>query len=287
MNDKIQSPHRGHSEVREFHSQSSGIFFTYKKPLYSVRSQFQKIEVVENDYFGKVLLLDGLVQTTEKDEFFYHEMLVHPPFVVHPSPKQVLIIGGGDGGGLKEVLRHPVQEVDFVEIDPVVIDVSKKHFPWLTPCLNDKRVNLFVMDGREYIRKKAKKFDIVIVDSSDPVGPSLSLHQKDFFRDLRACLGPQGIVVAQVGSPFFHLEAIAKKYQDLKDVFEVLSFYTAPVPTYPGGCWCYAFLSKKMDPMDVKRKPPSGLKYFDLDIYEAAFLLPPFIKDRLKQESMT
>lgn len=287
MSAKIQSRSKGRSEVREYHSKSSGIFFTYKKPLYSVRSQFQKIEVVENDYFGKVLLLDGLVQTSEKDEFFYHEMLVHPPFVVHPSPKQVLIIGGGDGGGLKEVLRHPVKEVYFVEIDPQVIEVSKRYFPWLTTCLKDERVNLSVMNGREFIRQEAEKFDVVIIDSSEPVGPSLSLHQEAFYRDLKECLNSQGIVVAQVGSPFYHLETVVQEYAMLKDIFNFVCVYLAPVPTYPGGCWCYVFLSEKIDPLAIKRNPPSGLKYFDLDIYKAAFCLPPFIKDRLMQNQRT
>ncbi len=287
MNDKIQSRSKGRSEVREYHTLSSGLFFLYKKPLYSLQSRFQKIEVVENDYFGKILLLDGLVQTTEKDEFFYHEMLVHPPFMVHPLPRRVLIIGGGDGGGLKEVLRYPVEEVHFVEIDPKVIEVSKKYFPWLTPCLKDERVNLSIMDGKKFIRKKTKKFDVVIIDSSDSVGPSVSLHQEAFYRDLKECLDPQGIVIAQVGSPFYHLETVAQEYAMFKDIFNTASVYLAPVPTYPGGCWCYAFLSERMDPLDVKRKPPSGLKYFDLDVYRAAFRLPPYIKDRLKQESMT
>jgi len=286
MSDKIQSRSKGTSEIREYHSKSSGFFFESQRTLYSAESDFQKIEVIENEYFGKILLLDGLVQTTEKDEFFYHEMLVHPPFVVHPSPERVLLIGGGDGGGLKEVLRYSVKKVYFVEIDPQVIEVSKSYFPWLTTCLKDERVNLSVMDGREFIRKKAKKFDVVIIDSSEPVGPSLSLHQEAFYRDLKECLDSQGIVVAQVGSPFYHLEAVAQEYATLKDIFNFVCLYLATVPTYPGGCWCYVFLSDRMDPMDVKRNPPSGLKYFDLDVYRAAFRLPPFIKDRLKQQSM-
>ncbi len=207
--------------------------------------------------------------------------------MVHPSPHRVLIIGGGDGGGLKEVLRYPVKEVDFVEIDPQVIEVSKRYFPWLIPCLKDDRVNLSVINGREFIRKKPKRFDVVIIDSSDPADPSLTLHQEAFYRDLKGCLSAQGIVVAQVGSPFYHLETVVQEYAMLKDIFNVVSLYLAPVPTYPGGCWCYAFLSEEMDPMEVKRNPPSGLRYFDLDVYRAAFRLPPFIKDCLKKESMT
>jgi len=287
MNDKIQSRRKGRLEVKEFHSKSSGVFFKVQKILYDARSQFQRIEVIENDHFGKVLLLDGLVQTTEKDEFFYHEMLVHPAFVVHPSAKNVLIIGGGDGGSLKEVLRYPVHAVDLVEIDPLVIDVSKEHFPWLNPCLKDGRVNLFILDGGEYIQNVDKKFDVIIVDSSEPVGPSLSLHQEIFYRGLKDRLSPQGIVLAQVGSPFYQLGAIATTYDTTKNIFNFARFYLAPVPTYPGGSWCFVYLSGIMDPLVIKKNPPPGLKYFDLDIHKAAFCLPPFIEDRLKKESST
>ncbi len=287
MNDKNQTSSKGCPEVREYHSRSTGIFFKSQKILYSAHSDFQKIEVIENEYFGKILLLDDLVQTTEKDEFFYHEMLVHPAFVVHPSPRRILIIGGGDGGGLKEVLRYPIEEVTLVEIDPLVIEASKKFLPWLSSCSRDERVELIIRDGREFIQKEDHKFDIVIVDSSDPVGPSLRLHHEGFYRELKDCLGPQGIVVAQVGSPFYQLEAIATKYASFKEIFDFARFYLAPVPTYPGGSWCYVFLSETMDPLATKRNPPPGLKYFDLDIYKGAFHLPRFFKDRLNQQAMT
>jgi len=267
------------SEEREYHSPSSGIFFKLKRLLYRDKSDYQKIEVIENEYFGRVLLLDDLVQTSERDEFFYHEMLVHPAFVSHPSPQNILVIGGGDGGALKEILRYPIEHACLVEIDQQVIDVSKEYFPWLLPSLEDGRTELIIADGSEFIEKIDKKFDIVFIDSSDPTGPSTSLHEKGFYENLKRCLNLEGIVVLQAGSPFYHLESIKKKDAFLKKLFKNVCFYTSPVPTYPGGSWCFVFLSDEVEPLKIKRDPPRGLKYFNLDIHQAAFSLPNFMKD--------
>lgn len=278
MSIKEKSSKGNPTETREYHTSACGIFFEKKELLYSKDSDYQKIEVIENAHFGKILLLDGLVQTTEKDEFFYHEMLIHPAFVTHPSPRDILVIGGGDGGGLKEILLYPVEHVYLVEIDPQVIEVSKKYFSWLSPSLKDKRLELHIRDGWEFLKQTNKKFDIVFVDSSDPVGPSLPLHEKDFYKDLKTCLRPEGVVVTQFGSPFYQLDSIKKKYIFLKELFEMVCLYFAPVPTYPGGSWCFAFFSDIIDPLAVKRNPRPGLKYFTLEIHKAAFALPAFIR---------
>ena len=187
-------------EAREYHSSSSGLFFDVKKRLYSQVSSFQKIEVFENETYGKILFLDGLVQTTEKDEYFYHEMLVHPAFLCHSSPHNCLVIGGGDGGSLKEILRYPVQRVELVEIDPQVIEACRKYFPWLEETLKDQRVELVLADGNEYIANKDGKYDVILIDSSEPVGPSSVLFEKKFYMKLKGCLNQNGIIVAQVGS---------------------------------------------------------------------------------------
>ncbi len=267
------------SEEREYHSPSSGIFFKLKRLLYRDKSDYQKIEIIENEYFGRVLLLDDLVQTSERDEFFYHEMLVHPAFISHPSPQSILVIGGGDGGALKEILRYTIEHACLVEIDHQVIDVSKEYFPWLLPSLENERTELIIADGIEFVDKTDKKFDIVFVDSSDPIGPSVSLHEKDFYENLKKCLNLEGIVVLQAGSPFYHLNSIKKKDAFLKKLFKNVCFYTSPVPTYPGGSWCFVFLSDEVQPVKIKRDPPRGLKYFNLDIHQAAFSLPNFLKD--------
>lgn len=268
----------GSSEFREYHTPTSGLFFRTGRVLCSRSSAFQKIEAFNHDFFGTVLFLDGLVQTTEKDEFYYHEMLVHPALACHPAPERVLIIGGGDGGALKQVLLHPVKHVTLVEIDPQVIEVSREYFPWLKACLKDKRAELVVADGNEFMAQSQRLFDIILVDSSDPVGPSAVLHQKGFFRHLKKRLNPGGVAACQSGSLLLHAPTFRAKSKFLKDIFRVARFYTGPVPTYPGGIWVYNFLSDAVDPLDIKRKPAAGLGYYNADVHRAAFSLPNNLK---------
>ena len=269
-------------EIREYHTSSTGLFFTVDSFLYSKQSSFQKIEVFANESFGKILLLDGLVQTTENDEFFYHEMLVHPACTTHPSPQNILVIGGGDGGALKEILRYPVETVCHVEIDAQVIEVGKKFFPWLSPCLKDKRVDLVIADGLEFLKETERTFDIIFVDSSEAVGPSVSLHRQDFYETAKKHLnGEEAVVVAQVGSPLYHLEFIKQCSATFKEIFKAVQFYVGPAPSYPGGSWCYAFLSDNVDPLVLKRDPLPGLKCYNRDIHQAAFTLPPYLKDNI------
>ncbi|MGB7294733.1 MAG: polyamine aminopropyltransferase [Candidatus Aminicenantales bacterium] len=268
-------------EIREFHTPSSGIFFRARRRLVSERTPFQKMEVYETDSFGRVLLLDGLVQTTEKDEFFYHEMLVHPAMMSHPRPENVLIIGGGDGGALREVLRYPVKSAVLVEIDARVIEVCRKWFPGLAASFVDPRAEVAVEDGNCYIRETDRRFDVIVVDSSDPVGPSAILHQKTFFAALKTCLRPGGIIAAQAGSPLFHLDHLRGKRRFLKGRFKRALYYLGPAPTYPGGLWCYTFLSDRIDPLQTRRRrPPKKLKYYNPDIHRAAFALPEFLRER-------
>ena len=271
------------TEAREFQTETSGLFFKIKKLLKSGVSEYQRIEVFENQDWGNILLLDGLVQTTERDEFFYHEMLVHPAFVVHSDPKSVLIIGGGDGGVLREVLRYPVKKAVLVEIDDQVIQAAKANFSWLNPALEDPRSDLIVKDGRLFVERTGDKFDVVIIDSSEPIGPSSTLHEKGFFELIKSRMNPGGIVMSQVASPFFQMDQIERKYVFFKELFSNARFYLGTVPTYPGGSWCYIFLSDDVEPLDIKREPVSGLKVFNLDLYRAAFALPSYMRDRLSQ----
>ena len=269
-------------EKREFHSRSNGIFFEIKRSLFLKKSRYQEIEVIENPYFGRMLFLDGLVQTTEKDEFFYHEMLIHPAMVAHPNPQLILIIGGGDGGALKETLRYPIELARMVEIDPDVLAVAKQYFPWLSPCMKDTRTEVITAEGREYLETTQDKYDIVFVDSSEPVGPSVTLHERSFFELVKDRLTPSGIVCAQMGAPFFQTESLKRAKNDLKGVFEIVRFYLAPVPTYPGGNWCYVYLSDEVDPFALRREPPPDLKLYNQDIHKAAYALPNYLQKILK-----
>lgn len=270
-------------EAREYQTTSSGLFFKAKKVLFEKKSAFQKIEIIENDFYGRVLFLDGLVQTTEKDEFFYHEMLVHPALACLPRPEKVLIIGGGDGGALREVLKHPVRKAWLVEIDQEVIRACERYFPWLEAALSDPRAELAIADGFDFIQKTSERFEAIIVDSSDPVGPSAILHARDFYSKLKKVLKPGGVIVAQAGSQLLHLKEHGQKARFLKKMFRYSSFYSAPVPTYPVGTWCYTFLSDRVDPMKVKKlRVPGGLKYFNEEIFRAGFAQPTFFQQALR-----
>jgi spermidine synthase len=270
------------TEAREYQTPVSGIFFTVKEVLYEGRSKFQRIEIIRNKDYGRVLLLDGLVHTTERDEFYYHEMLVHPAMTSHPRPAKVLIIGGGDGGALREVLKHPVRKAWLVEIDGKVIETCREHFPWLKAAFRDPRAELVVEDGNVFIDKVRETFDVILVDSSDPVGPSTVLHQEAFYRKLKSKLNPGGIIASQAGSLMLHLDSHARKAAFLKKIFRHSPLYLGPVPTYPVGMWCYNFLSDKVDPDKVRTLYiPDGLKFFNREIYRAAFALPNFLAERL------
>lgn len=268
------------TEIREFHSSGSGIFFRAKRRLVSEKTPFQKMEIYDTESHGRVLLLDGLVQTTEKDEFFYHEMLVHPAMMAHPRPQHVLIIGGGDGGALREVLRHRVRSAVLVEIDARVIEVCQRYFPGLALSFGDRRAEIVIGDGNRFIRETDRRFDVILVDSSDPIGPSAVLHKRNFYAALKRCLRPGGIIGAQAGAPLFHLAHLRKKRVFLKKLFAFGLYYVGPVPTYPGGLWCYAFLSDRVDPLEwPRRNIPKKLRYYNADIHRAAFALPEFLRD--------
>jgi spermidine synthase len=269
------------TEIREYHTPANGIFFKVKRRFYSEKSPYQKIEIFDDGFFGRVLMLDGLVQTTTGDEFFYHEMLVHPAMTCHPRPRDVLIIGGGDGGALRAVLRYPVKSATLVEIDGRVVEACRKYFPWLSQALRDRRARLEIADGSRYIRESGRRFDVVLVDSSDPVGPSAVLHQRRFYARLKDCLRPNGIVAAQAGSPLYHLDHLKRKRAFLGRLFRFALYYLGPAPTYPGGLWCYAFLSDGVDPLKARKNPPgTGLRYYNRDIHRAAFALPRFLQKK-------
>lgn len=279
---KNQALDRVRREAREYQTRHSGIFFKARKVLLEKKSKFQRIEIIDNPFYGKVLFLDGLVQTTEKDEFFYHEMLVHPALACHPRPEKVMIIGGGDGGALREVLKHPVKKAWLVEIDQEVIRACQQHFPWLDAALSDPRAELAIADGFDFIQQTRDRFDVIIIDSSDPVGPSAILHARDFYLKLKRVLKSDGIIAAQAGSQLLHLDEHAQKFKFLKRMFKNAFFYFGPVPTYPVGTWCYNFLSEKVNPLKVNNlRIPPGLKYYNEEIHTAAFARPQFFLEKV------
>ena len=264
----------GPTEFRE-HDPFAPIVYSYPGVtlLHQERTPFQEISVLEHPRFGKVLTLDGVVQLTEWDEFFYHEMLVHPAMHAHPEPKEVLIIGGGDGGSLREVLKHSgVLRVTMAEIDERVVEVSKQFFPSLNVGFPDPRANVVHTDGVKLAEGAAPIYDVVIVDSTDPVGPAEALFTSSFYQAAYQALKPDGMLVVQTESLLFHTPFVRDVQLRLRDVFPIVDCYTQALATYAGNWWTFSIASKVHDP----RRPQSGrritARYYSAQVHRKAFL---------------
>lgn len=262
-----------------------GVAIKVKNVLFSEQSPFQKVEILDSDStLGKFLTLDGLMMTTEGDEYFYHEMIAHIPMMNHKCPKSVLVIGGGDGGTIREVLKHDtVERVVLCEIDGMVIDACKKYLPTIAGKLDDPKVEILVEDAIEYIKNKENEFDIVLIDSTDPMGPGEGLFTEEFYTNVKKSLKKGGIVSAQSESPVVNKEEIKKMYNLLKKVFPITSTYTSPIPTYPGGYWAWAFCSEDVEPLsyiDERRceEITKTCKVYNKEYHLSRFALPNFLK---------
>ncbi len=255
--------------------------------LHEDRTEHQHLIVFENEAFGRVLALDGIVQTTERDEFIYHEMFVHVPVLAHGAVRRVLIIGGGDGGSLEEVLKHrSVEQVTMVELDPDVIDISRTYLPSIGgAAFDDPRTELIIGDGLAFVAKRERRFDLIIVDSTDPVGPGKVLFTEDFYRDCKACLEPGGILVTQNSIPFLAAEVIGEPIAALRRQFADATCYLAAVPSYFGGVMAFGWASDEPALRNVpveeleRRLAAAGVAtdYYTPDVHKAAFALPPHV----------
>ena len=263
-----------------------GIAIKQKEILFSDKSPFQKVEIFESDSdLGRVLTLDDLMMTTEGDEFFYHEMITHIPMMTHKCPKTVLVIGGGDGGTVREVLKHDtVEKVVLCEIDGMVIDACKKYLPTIACELDNPKCEILVEDAIEYMKDKKDMFDIVLIDSTDPMGPGEGLFTDEFYTNVKNSLKKGGIMVAQSESPFAQKESVQKMYVQLKKVFPICATYTSNIPTYPGGYWAWAYCSVDVEPLsyiDEERckKITKTCKVYNREYHMARFALPNFLKE--------
>jgi spermidine synthase len=262
------------------------------KVLFRDQTGLQDLIIFENAKFGRVLTLDGVVQTTEGDEFIYHEMLTHVPVTAHGSARHVLIIGGGDGGMAREVLKHKgVEKVTMVEIDAGVVDMSKQHLPSLSAgAFENPRLDLVITDGAKYVAETADRFDVIIVDSTDPIGPGEVLFTAAFYADCKRCLNPGGVVVTQNGVPFLQSDEMVNSWHRLGESFADVGFYIAPVPTYQGGHmafgWATDDTSKRHQNVDnlAAKFSPLGIKtrYYTPAVHAGAFALPQWMLDLLK-----
>lgn len=275
----------------EKHSDNVGISIKATKTLFSGKSKFQQLDIIETLEFGRMMLLDGLVMVTERDEFIYHDMIVHPALFTHPNPKKVLVIGGGDGGTIREIMKHPEVELAVLcEIDGLVIEKSIEFLPSMASEIdgNNPRVKLHVDDGLAYIRDHQNEFDIILVDSTDPIGPAVGLFEENFYRSVFSALKADGIMIAQSESPFYHAEIQKSMYQNLRAVFPLVKMYQAFIPTYPSGFWSFAFASKKYHPItDFDHDRAAGRnfhsRYYNEDLHLGAFMLPTFARENIAE----
>jgi len=271
----------------ELHNFNSGLTLKIKRLVESTQSDFQRIDVIENEDFGKLLVLYGSLMVCDNDNNAYNEMITHVPLFSHPRPERVLIIGGGDCGALTEVMKHPeVKECVMCEIDEMVVEVTKRHLPHLATGTSDPRAKLVFQDGKKYIEESNEKFDLILLDLSDPVGPAADLFQKEFHQKVHDCLNEGGIMVAQSESPFYNQATVKALYRNFRDIFPLVRMYTCFMPIYPSTFWSFAYCSKGPDPIgdfDEKRWNRLALttRYYNAEIHRAAFSLPQFVKKLL------
>lgn len=274
----------------EYYNGSTGLSVGVKKVLFSEQTPFQKVEVYETDTWGNLMTIDGMVMLSEKDEFVYHEMIAHVALFSHPDPRRVLIIGGGDGGTAREVLRHPsVEHVDMVEIDEAVVRASKLHMPAVGD-FNDPRLHVLYENGLTFVDDVPDKYDVVIIDGSDPVGPAVDLFKQEFYDKCYAALSDNGVLTGQTESPWvpaYH-ESMRSVFHALDNAFELSKMYLAFIPLYPTGMWSMAYASKGIDPLssEVLDRVEAGLlkfgktlKYYNKDIHSATFAIPGFVRE--------
>ncbi|UCD17444.1 MAG: polyamine aminopropyltransferase [Candidatus Zixiibacteriota bacterium] len=268
----------------ELHLGNSGLTVKVKRLVETAQSRYQRIDVLDTEDFGKMLVLYGSIMVAENDLFSYNEMITHVPLFAHPGPERVLIIGGGDGGALTNVMKHPeVKSATMCEIDRMVVEISTRHFPELSTGFRDKRARIIFRDGRKYIETGRRKFDIILLDLSDPIGPAANLFQKSFHQGVFNRLNDDGIMVAQSESPYYNAETVRQMYDNLREIFPIVKMYSCHVPIYPSCYWTFAFCSKKYHPIvdfDIDRYKKLKLKnnYYNLDVHIGAFALPEYVK---------
>lgn len=274
----------------ERHTPNVELSIRVDRQLAGIKSPFQRIDVFESPEFGRFLVLDGYMMLTEKDEFIYHEMIVHVPMAVRPDAKRVLVVGGGDGGAARELCRYPgIERIDLAEIDEEVVKVCREHLPFTACAFDDKRVRPYFEDGLKFIRSREDEYDLIIVDSTDPFGPGEGLFAKEFYGNCCKALREDGIMVNQHESPFYPEDAAAvrRAHRRIRQSFPQSFVYQAHIPTYPSGHWLFGFASKKAHPvrdLNPERWEKLGIKtrYYSTRIHIGAFMLPVYVEELLE-----
>lgn len=274
----------------ERHTKDVKLSIKVKKQIFSLESAYQRIDIFDSEEFGRFLTLDGVMMLTERDEFIYHEMITHPAFAVKPDIETVLVIGAGDGGVARELVKYPqVKTVDLVEIDGEVIEACKKYLPQTATGLENPKVNIHINDGLKYIRKCKTAYDLIIVDSTDPLGPGEVLFTREFYYNCVNALTENGILINQHESPFYKgdSDSMQKTFRKLSEVFAKVNVFQAHIPTYPSGHWLFGFSSKTLHPIsDLKAEEWNALgidtKYYNTNLHTGAFCLPTYVVELLK-----
>ena len=262
--------------------------------LYTSSSEIQKIDVFSSREFGRFLTLDGLMMVTEKDEFIYHDMLVHVPMAVKSDSKRVLVIGAGDGGTIRELAKYnTIEKIDMVEIDEEVVKVCKEYLPQTACSLDDERVNIYYEDGLRFVRDKVDMYDLILVDSTDPFGPGEGLFTREFYGNCFKALKEDGILVNQHESPYYdhYANSMKRAHKRIEEYFPICRVYQAHIPTYPSGHWLFGYASKKLDPvldLNAAAWEKLGIKtrYYNTALHRGCFALPTYVNELLQSEEI-
>jgi spermidine synthase len=273
----------------EKHSEDAEFSIRFERQIFSAQSEFQRVDVLYSREFGKILALDGFLMVTEKDEFIYHEMMVHVPLAVNPDVRRVLVIGAGDGGAVRELARYKtIERIDVAEIDKMVVDVCREFLPNLARGFDDPRVALHFEDGLKFVRREKNFYDLILVDSTDPFGPGEGLFTKEFYGVCFSALTARGLLTNQHESVYYaeYAGAMRRAHKRLRETFPVARVYQAHIPTYPSGHWLFGFASKGLDPLgdfDADAWNARGLetRYYNTDLHRGCFAIPNYVKEKL------
>ncbi len=275
----------------ENHTDSIKFSIKIKRHLVSEQSEFQKIDILDSYELGRILVLDGFLMLTEKDEYIYHEMITHVPMATNPDIKRVLVIGAGDGGTIRELTRYgSIEHIDMVEIDRRVVEICREYLPQTAGKLDDPRLTIYYEDGLKFVRGRENEYDLIIVDSTDPFGPGEGLFTKEFYGNCYKALTSDGILVNQHESTFYdeYAEIMKRAHSRIKSFFPTALVYSAHIPTYPSGHWLFGFASKRFDPRRDQQADwwlAQGIRtrYYNQYVHSGCFALPNNVRDVLRE----
>ncbi len=275
----------------EHHTEHVRLSLKVKEQLYSKQSDFQEIAIIDTVEYGRALILDGCLMVTEKDEFIYHDMIVHVPMATNLGIKKVLVIGAGDGGAIRELTRYDnIERIDMVEIDEEVVKACQQYLPLTAEKLTDPKVHIYYEDGLKFVRRRKNEYDLILVDSTDPFGPGEGLFTKEFYGNCYTALTDQGILINQHESTYYnyYVDAMKRAHQRIKETFPIAKVYQAHIPTYPSGHWLFGYASKHYDPLkDLNAEGWNALgirtKYYNTKLHQGAFALPNYVKEQLNE----